>query len=540
MLPVIMRLFSIPWIYCLTHIRYLWRSRLAYIFRCAPPSPFTLRPLTDQQRNLKANEFIDSIDTDAIRALASKYNGGLSCGIRCRHQGSFNVCFILDFPDDTTRLVRLPIEPAVHDVWNKVCSEVYTMQYVRDHTNIPIPRVYAYGRSRLRRDTSAHQVFIVLDYINGQPLTKKMLRDSSEDCRRQFFGKVVDVFAQLRRLEFPRGGSLMPNATVGTWPRLQKLIFLREESFTPQSTMDLEFGPKIVGAFSMRKNELQVDGYTAPRFTATTAKEFFEEQYHLLQYMWKMPSQELGREEAEREEFALHALSLEKTQNTFGVKADSSGDSFCLSHPDLRVDNIIVDDELRIRGVIDWEFSVTVPRHAFLPPSWITGHDTGSIVSKVDFLSEFMSVLLSRKQKSSSHSQLAQDWDFRDDFRLPMAYILLDPSDLVLLFYRYIYPRLYDKPRDKVVPSFFQHPENKELQVGLERRLRASERYTQYLKQNNLFDDKEELEWQQIREWTTETQKTLEQLRKWSNETQDGLTRLDGERAVQQGQQKQV
>lgn len=128
MLPVIERLFSIPWIYCLTRIRYLWRSHLAYIFRRGPPSPFNLRPLTDQQRKLRGDEFINSIDTNAICALASKHNGGLSCSIRCRRQGSFNVCFILDFPDGTTRLVRLPIEPAVHDVWDKVRSEVYTMQ----------------------------------------------------------------------------------------------------------------------------------------------------------------------------------------------------------------------------------------------------------------------------------------------------------------------------------------------------------------------------------------------------------------------------
>lgn len=158
-------------------------------------------------------------------------------------------------------------------------------RYVQDHTNIPIPRVYAYGRRRLRRDTSAHQAFIVLDYIDGQPLTKKMLRDGSEDCRRQFFGNIVDTFAQLRMLEFPRGGSLMPNATVGTWARFRTFMFPREESFTPQSTMDLEFRPKIVGAFSMRKNKLQVDGYTAPRLTATTAEEFFKEKYRLLQYM---------------------------------------------------------------------------------------------------------------------------------------------------------------------------------------------------------------------------------------------------------------
>ncbi|KAG8418520.1 hypothetical protein J3459_012390 [Metarhizium acridum] len=502
MLRIIEPSFFIPWIYCIRRVSHLWRSLLAFTFRCA-----------------------------------SKYNGGLPCEIRCQRQGSFNVCFILDFTDGTTRLVRIPIEPAVHDVWDKVRSEAYTMQYLQDHTNIPIPQVYAYGRSRLRRCTSALQVFMVLDYISGQPLTKKLLRDSSEEYRRQFFGELVDMFAQLRGLEFPRGGSLMPNASSGIWARLRAFIFSGEESFTPQSTKNFKFGPKVVGAFSMRKNELQVDGYTAPRFTANTAKDFLGEQYNLLAYTWDLPSQELSREEAEREEFALHALNLEEAQKTLGLEADSSEDSFCLSHPDLRVDNIIVDDELRIRGVIDWEFSATVPRHAFLPPLWLTGHDAASAVSKVNISSEFKSVLWSRKQHSPSHSQLAQDWDFRDELRLPMAYIFLDPSNLVLLFYRCIYPRLYDESRDKVVPAFFQRPENKELQERLERRLHASERYTHYLKNNNLFED-EDPEWQQMREWIAQTQGKLHQIREWSDKTQDELIRLDGERAEQQAREK--
>lgn len=148
-----------------------------------------------------------------------------------------------------------------------------------------------------------------------------------------------------------------------------------------------------------------------------------------------------------------------------------------------------------------------------------------------------MSVLSSKEQESSSHSQLVQEWDFQDDLWLPMTYILLDPSDLVWLFYKFIYPKLYKKPRDEVVPRFFQLPENKDLREGLERRLRASERYTQYLKDNNLLDS-EEPGWQQIREWTVETQKKLDQLREWSDQTQDELARLDRERATLFGQEQ--
>lgn len=356
---------------------------------------------------------------------------------------------------------------------------------------------------------------MVLDYIDGQPLTKKMLRDSSEDRRRRFLGEVIDMFAQLRGLEFPRGGSLMPNATTGIWDRLRTFMSPREEFLIPQSTIGLDFGPRIVGAFSLRKNELQVDGYRVLRSVATTAKEFCEEQYRLLQSFWEIPSPELDREQAEYTEFALHTITLEEAQKAFGLVADPSGGSFYLAHPDLRAANIIVDDELHVRGVIDWEFSATVPRHAFLPPPWITGYD--SRVTGIHGLSsEFTSVLLSRSDLSSSHAQLAHDWAFRDDPTLPMAYIFLDPSDLDLLFYLYIFPKLYSEPRDKVVPDFFQRPENKELQVGLARRLRASEQYTQYLKDNNLLDEEEGLQWQAIRDQKEKAAKLLQRARQLS------------------------
>jgi hypothetical protein len=128
MLPLVERLLPTSWRYYINRVYYFWTSRLAFLTIRASPPPLYPRPLTDSQHKQKADEFIDSIDTEAIRALASKYNGGLSCNIRCRCQGSFNVCYILDFSDGTTRLVRLPIEPAVHDVWDKVRSEVYTMQ----------------------------------------------------------------------------------------------------------------------------------------------------------------------------------------------------------------------------------------------------------------------------------------------------------------------------------------------------------------------------------------------------------------------------
>lgn len=95
---------------------------LAALLRLQPPSKKQIKRSID--------DFIESLDREAICALASRQYGGLQCSIRRQSMGSFNICFIIDFIDGTTRLVRLPLEPAVRDVWNKVRSEVYTMQYV--------------------------------------------------------------------------------------------------------------------------------------------------------------------------------------------------------------------------------------------------------------------------------------------------------------------------------------------------------------------------------------------------------------------------
>lgn len=95
-------------------------------------------PLTEQQIYRRTDTFFRSIDEDAIRALGTQHHSnGLQCEIKARYRGSFNGCFILEFTDGSTRVVRLPLEPAVQDAWEKVRSEVCTMQSVSFSLNVP-------------------------------------------------------------------------------------------------------------------------------------------------------------------------------------------------------------------------------------------------------------------------------------------------------------------------------------------------------------------------------------------------------------------
>lgn len=86
-------------------------------------------PWTDEQHQARKREFVDSISTDAVCSLASQYNHSKPCRVFGTKHGSFNACFFVEFPDDGTRwVVRIPIEPAVHDVWAKLQTEIATMR----------------------------------------------------------------------------------------------------------------------------------------------------------------------------------------------------------------------------------------------------------------------------------------------------------------------------------------------------------------------------------------------------------------------------
>lgn len=63
---------------------------------------------------------------------------------------------------------------------------------------------------------------------------------------------------------------------------------------------------------------------------------------------------------------------------------------------------------MQVQGIIDWEFTSTIPRQVFTPPSWITGHD--SIDANKQMHAEFRDVLQEKSRTSSLCDQLQREW----------------------------------------------------------------------------------------------------------------------------------
>ncbi len=97
-------------------------------------APTCRRPyqLTAEQRESRKKAFVDSINPEAVCQLATRHHHrSMPCRLFRAESasGSFNICYFVEFPSDGTRcVVRIPIAPAIQDVWAKLQSEVATMQ----------------------------------------------------------------------------------------------------------------------------------------------------------------------------------------------------------------------------------------------------------------------------------------------------------------------------------------------------------------------------------------------------------------------------
>lgn len=87
-------------------------------------------------------------------------------------KGSFNVCFRISFSDGGQDvIIRFPkpghTATTLRD--EKVANEVQAIEYIRQHTTIPLPRVHSWGLTAESPQNLGP--FIIMDYVNGTLLS---------------------------------------------------------------------------------------------------------------------------------------------------------------------------------------------------------------------------------------------------------------------------------------------------------------------------------------------------------------------------------
>lgn len=319
----------------------------------------------DDERIAFARELFDvsgSVVSFVDRRLdwngAGRYDGLLG--------GSFNISLKVKRGHNGEQvIIRFPCPRKVHGPWReeKVKNEVMVMDYVRQHTKIPVPRVRCWG---LTEDSPEHLgPFIIMDFVEGQSLGRFLAQPTEDKAKLVFldqnldeakldtlYEQIASFLLELSRQGFPRIGAISKNAISGEWA-----VTGRPLTYDMNEVVTVGSCPAEQFATTMAPFNRAADYFAA-------CAQYF--QAHL-----DAQRNIAGDDEdlAWRQFVARHCYA--KLIPTYGTVDDAG--PFRLFCDDLRPTNMLVDPTtLRITAVFDFEFTNVMPaQFAYDVPWWL-------------------------------------------------------------------------------------------------------------------------------------------------------------------------
>ncbi|KAF2254506.1 hypothetical protein BU26DRAFT_416999 [Trematosphaeria pertusa] len=268
--------------------------------------------------------------------------------------GGFNLCQKVVFTNNEAWIIRFPIAGKTSEAHldEKVAGEVATLRLLHERTNIPVPKVMAWG---LAIDNALGLgPFIMEEFIQGESL-KNILREEAEGSmllRNDLDDKEVEIIyrqlaqftLQLFDLNFSQISGLPFASTHGRRP-----LTVTAHEIIRLGGVDV-LGPRSEG-FS-------------------TTKEYFD---HVVEQHWRQLLGQLNSVEDEddaRQKYIFFRVLKSLTDRH--VWPEYNEGPFKLICDDLGLANMIVDsrEKLKITGVVDFEWSYTGPAQLLGTAPW--------------------------------------------------------------------------------------------------------------------------------------------------------------------------
>ncbi|KAI9761729.1 MAG: hypothetical protein M4579_000823 [Chaenotheca gracillima] len=289
----------------------------------------------------------------SLADLAKEYRGGKPIEICPVEKGSFNVCVRVRFEPDgkPDAMVRFPCPGRVKLPEEKVKNEVEVMQYLRDTVSTPIPRVLGYGVHELGP-------FIVMEFMDGERLSRLVMAETSgiqcatldlnlsQGRLMTVYRNLADVLIELSALRFESIGSIARNPQ-GSWAVSRRPL--------TYNTIDL-------------LESANVQPNLEPSRTFTSSSEYLE--LLAAQHIHHLINQrnDIIKDEADcRRKYTARHLFQKIVKN---LPKDEDTGPFPLFCDDLRFSNMLVDKQLNITALIDFEFFYAAPVQFMHCPPW--------------------------------------------------------------------------------------------------------------------------------------------------------------------------
>ena len=286
----------------------------------------------------------------AVCKLASSLNGDRSCTIEhstgigngglmgCANYHA-RICFNDGSPSWLFRVPRVAnfaVGLSSSLVEYLVLNEYATLKFL-EKTNVPAPRAFSYGISGSGTDHDTGVSFILMEELQGTPWTGQGVsgNEATEEEKAKVWGGLADILAELENHPFPRAGSL-----------------------------------------GLQSSEIEVSAVASDRFlildptgpfdTSTAYYTAFTEQYLEL-----IADRQLYTEYPV-DAYLVYRFLKDNVTQLVSKSGDQPIESFYLKHVDDKGDHFLVDDQLDITGVIDWQMARIVPRPEAFGPSLVT------------------------------------------------------------------------------------------------------------------------------------------------------------------------
>ncbi|RMJ09020.1 hypothetical protein CDV36_011369 [Fusarium kuroshium] len=279
-------------------------------------------------------------------------------------RGSFNWSCQVIFVNGEKWMVRFPRGGKVKHPDEKVEIEVATMNLLREHTDIPIPEVKAWGVSS--SNTLSIGPFIITSFVEGvnlgdvlqdhdDPDSRRMRPDISDASLETIYRQIVRFNLQISKLGFSHIGSLSATSQMGD-DGCTATIHARPVSWKMHETLN-------VGG---------VDVFGSPATTFSSVTDYFTQ---VADNDWRHLREQLNSvddEDDARQKFLCWSVFKALIPRFVTARYDKG--PFKLICDDFGPANMIVNNaqELQIVSVIDWEWSYAGPLQLFWsPPRWL-------------------------------------------------------------------------------------------------------------------------------------------------------------------------
>ena len=309
---------------------------------------------------------IANVESLARKHLKLEQNAG--CQVTFYAQGGFNKLYKIETEAGCFLVhVTLPVDP-----FNKTNSEVATITFVHLHTDIPVPQIIAFD------DCSENELgfeYILMEMLPGET-SRTRWRKLSGDAKRKLVKQVANYQAQLscHRVNYIANWFARPGALSISKQSPRSTIAADTKQTPKEPPRDLIYLGKVVSMIFFWGDHITQD---VPRGPFEKSGDWIRARLELVltdqETIKKTSDDEDDIEEAEDAIEVVERL-LELIPMVFSSSPGTS-ELFVLFHDDLSMQNILVDGDGEITGIIDWECVSTVPLWRASEPEFLRGRD---------------------------------------------------------------------------------------------------------------------------------------------------------------------